>query len=391
MPTYSHSRLSTFEQCPLSFKFAYIENLKPDIPETVETFLGSRVHDALEHLYKQLRFTILLTKEELIEFYNAEWKKNWNDDILVVRDNLEPENFRKMGEQYLTDYYNRHHPFDESKTIGLETLNTVELAEGYDIHVRIDRLSVKDDVYEVHDYKTSGRLPTQKDVDNDRQLAIYAYGVRRMYPDARKVKLVWHYLAFDKELVSYRTDEQLKQLQKDIMALIKRVEATTDFRARKSALCSWCGYKRQCPMFKHEFKVEELEPNEYLKEDGVQLVNEYAKFYEKKQDVDEKLEKIKEALLAYAKKEGVQVVNGSDVKASISSYPRLSFPKKNEPAREAFVETVRKIGLFDQLSTVDVYELAKLINRGELNAELGKLLDPFIQKSESINVRLSRK
>ena len=61
------------------------------------------------------------------------------------------------------------------------------------------------------------------------------------------------------------------------------------------------------------------------------------------------------------------------------------------PIREAFVETVRKIGLFDQLSTIDVYELAKMINRGELNAELKKLLDPFITETDNTYVRLSRK
>ena len=30
MPVYSHSRLSTFEQCPLKFKFRYIDYVEPD-------------------------------------------------------------------------------------------------------------------------------------------------------------------------------------------------------------------------------------------------------------------------------------------------------------------------------------------------------------------------
>ena len=33
---YSHSRLSAFEQCPLKFRFRYIDHLKPEIEQTIE-------------------------------------------------------------------------------------------------------------------------------------------------------------------------------------------------------------------------------------------------------------------------------------------------------------------------------------------------------------------
>ena len=47
---YSHSRLSTFEQCPYKFKLKYIDNIESEIPQTVEAFLGSRVHETLESI-----------------------------------------------------------------------------------------------------------------------------------------------------------------------------------------------------------------------------------------------------------------------------------------------------------------------------------------------------
>ena len=33
---YSHSRLSTFEQCPFKFKLRYIDEIEPEIEKTIE-------------------------------------------------------------------------------------------------------------------------------------------------------------------------------------------------------------------------------------------------------------------------------------------------------------------------------------------------------------------
>lgn len=329
MTTYSHSRLSTFEQCKLKYKYQYIDKIKTEVEETVEAFLGSRVHDALEKLYKDLKFQLLLSKEALLEFYNSEWEKNWNDAIVIVRQEYEQDNFRRMGEKFLSEYYDRYHPFNDTKTIGLETQDKIALDEKYKIHVRIDRLSIADgNIYEVHDYKTANNLPTQEYADNDRQLAIYAYGIKKMYPDAKKIRLIWHYLAFDKEVVSSRTDDQLESLRKETLDLIKTVEATTEFSSNESALCNWCNFKQICPMFKHEFSLENKDVNEYLNDEGVSLVNRYVALTEVIKNREQQLEKVKAALLAYSKKENVGVIHGSDVQATIKQYPRLSFPKK---------------------------------------------------------------
>jgi len=393
MPTlYSHSRLSCFEQCHLKFKFAYIDELETEIEETVETFLGSRVHEALEKLYKDLKFQKLNALKELLDFYNSEWKKNWNDAIVIVRDEYDEENYRKMGEKFLTDYYERYKPFDHSKTIALETERTVDLNDKYKIHIRIDRLALADsNIYEIHDYKTSNSLPTQEELDNDRQLAIYAYGIKKIYPDAKKIKLIWHFLAFDKEMSSERNEEQLESLKKEIIKLIEKIEAEKEFPSHVSTLCDWCEFQGICPEWKHKFKTEELEPNEYLKESGVELVNKFVEAKEECDKLSEKLEKIREALIEYSKKEKINMVFGSDVKASIKSYPKLSFPKKGDLLQEEFFEAIKKIGLWEQLSTVDVYELAKMINNMEIHPDLIKLLSKFIEKGEFFRISLRKK
>jgi len=382
MTTFSHSKLSCFEQCPLKFKFAYIDKIETEIEETIEAFLGKRVHESLEKLYKDLKFQKLNELTELITFYNDEWKKNWNDAIVIVRKEYDSENFRKMGEKFITEYYDRYKPFCDSRTIGLETQSFVAIGD-YKIHVRIDRLSFIEDTYEIHDYKTSNSLPTQDKLDQDRQLAVYAYGVKTMYPDAKRVRLIWHFLAFDKEMSSERSDEQLEMMKEEVIQSIKEIEDCRTFPAKESALCQWCEFRPICPNFKHLYAIEDKGADEYLNDDGVKLVNEYSVLHEELKEKEKKLELLKSALINFAKAKGVSVVYGSDVRANVRSYPKLSFPKKEDASREEFFQMVKKIGLWDKLSIVDNYELAKMINKGEIAEELVKLLDEFIVRGES--------
>ena len=55
MPVYSHSKLATYENCPQKYKLQYIDRIElPEGSEGIEAFLGSRVHDVLEELHKDL-------------------------------------------------------------------------------------------------------------------------------------------------------------------------------------------------------------------------------------------------------------------------------------------------------------------------------------------------
>ena len=104
---YSHSRLSCYEQCPQKYKLKYIDRVETEVEESIEAFLGVRVHETLEKLYRDLRYQKLKTLDELLDFFHSEWKKNWDDSIVIVKEEYGPENYLKMGEKFITDYYNR--------------------------------------------------------------------------------------------------------------------------------------------------------------------------------------------------------------------------------------------------------------------------------------------
>ena len=393
MPQFSHSKLSSFETCPLLFKFKYIE--KPDIEarEGIEAFMGSRVHDALEKLYIDLKHEKLLTEKELLEFYNTEWKKKFTKDIVIVRD-YTPENYRKMGDKALRTYYKRFHPFNQAITLATEKKISIPLdKEGnYELIGYIDRLDKADDgTYEIHDYKTSGRLPDQSHADSDRQLALYALAVKREFPDATRIRLIWHYLIFGVERESERTENQLEQLRKETLALAREVEKTNEFPPRVSGLCNWCQFQPICPEWSHQFKIKEMDVNEYQNEPGVNLVNKYAQFSDEKREIEIKLEQLKEALFTYGEKENVNTVFGTDLKARLWQKDAVKLPDHKDPRKEDLVRLLKLLGRFKEVSRLDTWELAKVIEEKRWEPEVLQQLETFCRKEKVRRIYINRR
>lgn len=266
MPVFSHSRLSTFEQCKLKYKFRYIEKIIPDIEKTIESHLGNVVHSTLEWLYTEVKKNRIPSIDEVIVNYSENWKDNYEDEIPIVKKEMTVHDYFNKGIQFLINYYTKHKPFNDN-TIAIEKGIIFNLdSEGkYKIRGFIDRLvyNLKTEEYEVHDYKTSGRLPSEESIEKDRQLALYSIAIKEEFKHEKRVMLVWHYLAFNEKIVSNRTDEQLKQLKEETLNLIKEIESTTFFPPKKSPLCNWCEYKDICPAWGNKAPVKQLTLKDY--------------------------------------------------------------------------------------------------------------------------------
>ncbi len=390
---FSHSRLSCFEQCPLKFKFKYIDRLETEAEESIEAFLGKRVHETLEKLYRDLKFQKQNTLEELLEFFNSQWDKNWNDNIIIVRSDYSPENHRKMGIKFITDYYNRYKPFNDSIVLDLEKHIVIDLnGDGkYKLQGYIDRLSMKDDIIEIHDYKTNAHLPIKDYIEQDRQLALYNLAVKNMYPFAKEVHLIWHFLAFDKEIRIVKTDKELEHLKKETIKLIDKIKNEKEFAARESSLCSWCEFAQYCPKKKHMLKVNSLSSNEFLNEDGVKLVNMYAETKEKIDKLEKQLEALKEAIIEYGKKNNVDNITGSEVIARIAVYKNIKFPGKNDSNRGVLDKIIKENNLWDRFSTLDVFSLSRAIQNGEVGENFIKQIKDLVSAEERRVIYLKRK
>ena len=383
MTTYSHSKLGTFQQCKYKYKLQYIDKIKSDL-ESIEIFMGKRVHEALEKLYNDLKFQKLNTKEELLQFFEKIWGENWHDKIFIVKNEYTAKNYKEMGKKFIADYYEHYKPFNHRTVIAIETQDRMDLSEGYQYHIRIDHLACdKEGNYYVCDYKTNNSLKAQEELDEDHQLAMYSLWVKQKYPDAKSVKLVWYFLAFDKEMVSERNDEQLEELKKQIEIFIKEIESCNNFPTNISSLCDYCQYKPICPAWKHKFEVEESK-KEFSEDDGGKLVDEFSKLQEIKKESEIKIEGIKNDLVEFAKQKEIDVVFGTDKKCSVKEYDKIIFPDEK---KEELLKLIKDKGLYDEFSSLNYFKLSPKILKKQVDEDIISLTD----KEKAYRLSLSKR
>ena len=388
---YSVSRICTFESCKLQYKYNYIDKLPSEV-ETIEAFMGSRVHEALKEFYDFIKNRVVKPKEWLLSKYEELWHQNYTDSIKIVRIELAPEDYLEKGRKCLADYYQEYYPFDQTKIVKTEESISFPIQHNdseYSFRGVLDRLDWNDreKIFEIHDYKTSGTLLTQEEADQDIQLPLYQIALLRRWPEAERAKLVWHFLLFNKQIESSRTKDELNALQADIASRIQAIETCEDFPPHKSALCDWCAYQEICPEWKHPLEMEKLEINEYKKDPGVVLVAKYAELEKEKKELREKIveieaeqAKVEEAAIDYAEKEKIRVIDGPNhqlivtIKEEISAPTRKEDEEKWQELRDFLVQEKR----FIEVST---------INNNMLNSRIRSWPKEFYEKIKKFLIK----
>ncbi len=402
MPIWSHSRLQSFQQCPRKYAFRYLEKPDVDAPDSIEAFLGSRVHDVLEQLYRDVRMTKVPSEEELLAEYDKVWNRHVHDGLRIVRRRYTAEHYYRVGRQCLQDYYRRHHPFRQGRTLGLEERIVIDLDPRGEVRLQgyIDRLTqTADGHYEIHDYKTSNSLPAQEHFDLDRQLALYQIGIERRFRDARRVDLVWHYLQFDREIRSRREPSELEQLRFDTLSTIQEVETQTrkgEFPTRESMLCDWCEYASVCPAKKHLYSLSEATPEEFRQDDGVQLVDAWMRAYlarqEATRDAEAELDGLKERIARFASEHGLEVIVGTEHKLRVKKLAGLKVPvRADDPASyQALLELLQTLNLWPRVSTLDRHAVLRLLDEEGVEADVRKRIAERLVPEDGVRITPSR-
>ncbi len=255
---FSYSSLQTFEKCPAQFSIRYIDGVEKT-DESIEAYLGKRVHEVLESLYSNHHKDDPHppSLDALLNEFHDGWNAHWHERIGIVNYASHPMDYFRLGESMLARYYRTYFPFDQSVlATELRIDFYLDDTRDYPMVGILDRVDVVDDnVVEIHDYKTGKRTLSQKAADKDEQLALYQLAWEQHQPNSKSIHLVWHFLRTGTEVHSQRTSD-------DILALRDRLRSTIDhIRAKiqdeepfipwESRLCYWCYYWEECPA-KHQ-------------------------------------------------------------------------------------------------------------------------------------------
>lgn len=245
----SPSKVSTFKDCALAFRFSAIDKL-PE-PPSVPAVKGTTVHRALELLFldapdlrtpERAQECLLIALQEMAT--NEEYLGLELDDAAAV-------DFAATAARMVERYFTLEDPRN-IKPIGLELFLTAQLGS---LTVRgiIDRLELDaDGELVVTDYKT-GRAPSPAQ-EQSRLGGVHFYSLlceRVLGKRPARVQLV--YLGDQPQVITTTPSEQsTRGLAKKLEAIWSAVERACnndDFRPKTSALCNWCSFKAFCPAF----------------------------------------------------------------------------------------------------------------------------------------------
>jgi putative RecB family exonuclease len=293
----SYSALDTFLTCPLKYKYSQIDRIKT--PKSKEQVFGTLLHSTLKVAHTP--GILSPTLEQALDFFS----KNWNAD--VYGDETEERSAFSQGVAMLQDYYKKN-DLSKINIIDLESRFQLEVGEKekHIVSGIIDRIDKTEDGYEIIDYKTTRKLPSQEKVDNDLQLSIYLAGFLKRYPkeieNLDRIKVSLYYLKHGVKLSSSRTLDQVKQSEEFILDLADQI-GQSKFEPTLSGLCAWCGYQKICPMWKHKFKEEDQKDI-----DAVKIIEEYIRLKDEIKSKSSRLGELQETLGEYMDQEGADQV-----------------------------------------------------------------------------------
>ena len=400
---YSHSRLSSYEQCPFKYKLKYVDRVKAALGTTIEAFVGSVVHEALQWLYGLARDGRVATKDELVEKYQELWEAEWNDDIRIIKKELNTEHYRSNGQKWVEQYWDHYQPFDQGITIDMECRVYIDLPSGGKVMGYIDRLEkVGNKHFVIHDYKTSGKLPTPHETETDRQLALYMLGIKQRYPDLRKIDLVWHFVRFDEEVWSERTDAELQTIAEQTTRLIATIEAAVanqNLPTKTSALCNWCEFRPQCPEFANLYQLESDEETlavpTITASEASALVDELASLRDEKRrvtgEMDGRADEIREHLAAYSTETGNTSIYGTEHYATVSTTTSVNLPKAGSEPRSELEGVLKALGLWEQVDQLSSSKLKKLADSGTWTDGEREAVNKYLERSEDSRVELRKR
>ena len=162
-----------------------------------------------------------------------------------------------------------------------------------------------------------------------------------------------------------------------------RIEDEKEFKPNVSKLCDWCEFRPICPEWKHLYKIKDLSIEEFKKEDGVKLVNRLAEIEAQSKELEKEKEEIKKGIIGLAKREGLEVLFGSDAKARISLKEYAKFPGSTEKEREELEMTIKGLGKWEEVSTLNLMKLSSIAMKKEWPKKLLEEIARF-QKMEMV-------
>jgi len=402
---YSFSQIELYQQCPKKYQYKYVDKLETVFKNSPDLILGTSVHGALERLYQQVTVFKIPTSEEVLtkfhEIRTEEENKAWEE--LLFKWYQTKEDYLTRGEQYLTTYYEKNTPFNQTKIIGTETKLYFQLTDEpekkdqtfYGIIDRLDQDGAE--TFVINDYKTNKNLPPENDHKYQEQLNLYALGVQQKYGKYfKKMKARLHFLHFwiiDEREINEEILTPIKEKYITLIAEIEQAKRTyaesllTDknaFPVKENEHCKYCEYQTCCPLYKHlSFEDTSIDGGMLWESTIKKLIDQYVKLTQEVNFKKKEIENLKELLVDYAIKNEIMQLFGEEETIGLSQTYNYS-AKDKEQLKQFLLEK----NLLDKAVDLPYYKLNALVKENALNPEE---IQTYLEKNDVWTLRPKKK
>lgn len=244
----SPSSVSSFKDCPLAFRFAYVDRL-PEPPSPAAS-KGTLVHRALEHLMCRAPAERTLDAA-LDDLARARADLQDHPDLTGLDLTVDEwEAFHTDARRMVERYFELEDP-TTVHPIGLELKLAAKIGK-VTLRGIIDRLEIADDgEWVVTDYKTGSVPSEQRERSRLAGVHMYALLCEQML-GRRPARVQLLYLSKPEAIIAEPTEQSVTGVARRTSAIwsaIERACATEDFRPSPGPLCSYCAFQPYCPAY----------------------------------------------------------------------------------------------------------------------------------------------
>ena len=247
----SWSALSTFRQCPLKYKFRYIDGLPEESVSSALVF-GTGIHSAVEqHFQAALSGEEQPDVDKLMFAYRSAWLPH-DPNAITFGSTETRASLDALAGKMITAFLNSPTASVQGRVLGVEEEIRGMLVEGVpDLYGRVDMLTEDSDTLVITDIKTSrGKWGSGQVEDSGEQLLLYSHLASEISP-GKKIATRFLVLTKTKEpVIEEHAREVNPTAVKRTLAGVERVwraiESGVFYPSPSTMSCSSCGYRAAC-------------------------------------------------------------------------------------------------------------------------------------------------
>lgn len=241
-PHISQSALKTYMRCPMQWYYRYIEEVPA--PLKIEMALGSAVHKALEHNFRQkIESGSDLSVDEVQERFSSSFVKS--SENLPPADKKKVGKFKDQGAELISLYMENSAPEIQPAMVEQE----VRLPFNQDVDF-LGYIDLVDSKGLLIDFKVSKKRINAFSVEADLQLSAYAWAYRVLTGRQESGVAIDQMLNTKtpdvERITSRRTDEHLLRFIRITENVLKSIRLGIFYPVDNPMICSWCPYSEVC-------------------------------------------------------------------------------------------------------------------------------------------------